>query len=158
MSDLTAGTIRRWVRSGIGTYEECVQKGMAGSEAVNAAAWSAWVAVDGDAQIADRVVRKGVAAYLDALEDGILAEDAKQSAVAIMSDAVLGEQMERRLRQKVEVDGRVYWQSPEVVLKKAEAVDLIGRLAESLAVAGSEFSFVFEGYVSPKAGEDGTES
>jgi hypothetical protein len=158
VSDLTAGTIRRWVRSGIGTYEACVQEGMTGSEAVNASAWSAWVAVDGDAQVADRIVRSGIAAYLDALEDGILADDAKQSAVAIMSDAVLGEQMARRLRQNVEVDGRVYWQSPEVTILKADAVDLVSRLVESLAVAGSEFSFVFEGYVSPKAGEDGTES
>lgn len=155
MSELTAGTVRRWVRSGIRSYETCVGEGMSEAEALNAAAWSV---VDGDAQEADQVVRGGIAIYVEALDDGILAEDAKQSAVAVMSDVVRGQQMARRLRQNVEVDGKVYWRSPDVTILKADAVDLVSRLVESLAVAGSEFSFVFEGYVSPKAGEDGTES
>lgn len=154
MSEISTGTIRRWVRSGIRSYEACVQEGMSESKAVDAAARSV---VDGDTQEADRIVRSGIAFYMNARDDGILAEDAKEAATTVVSDLVLGEQMARRLRQNVEVDGRVYWRSPEVTIRKADAVDLVGRLVECLAVAGSEFSLVFEGYVSPKAGNDGNE-
>ena len=153
MSELTVVTIRRWVRSGIRRYAECVQGGMDEAEAMDAAAWAV---LESETLVADRVVRNGIALYVQAVDDGIGVEDAKEAAVAAVSDIILGEQMVSRLGEPSDPDTWVSW--PDAMVTKSYAVDLVGRLVAGIAGPFDEFPVAFEGRVSPKAGEDGTES
>ena len=152
MSDLTAGTIRRWVRGGVRRYVEYVQAGMTEAEAMDVATWSL---IESETQAADRVVRKGIAMYVQAVDDGISEQDAKESAVAVVSDIILGEQMVERVGKTVEAAGSDAWVSwPEVMVTKGYAVDLVGRLVAGIAGPFGEFPVVFEGRVSPQAEEE----
>ena len=151
MNEITAGAIRRWVRSGIRRYLEYVQAGMTEGEAIDVATWSL---IESETELADRVVRNGIALYMQAVDDGISEQDAKESAVAVVSDIILGEQMVERVGKTVEAAGSDAWVSwPEVMVTKGYAVDLVGRLVAGIAGPFGEFPVVFEGRVSPLAEE-----
>ena len=152
MSELTVVTIRRWVRSGIRRYAECVQTGMDEAEALDAAAWAL---LESETTLADRVVRNGISLYVQAVDDGISVEDAKEAAVAVVSDMIMGEQQIRRLSQPSDPETRVSW--PDAMVTKAYAVDLVGRLVAGIAGPFDEFPVAFEGKVSPKEGRNGSE-